>query len=131
MIKVQTESLDAHHPDLRPNTMKKFDLNQIVKARELLLKEMHDSPTIEELAKRVGINQQKLKAGFKKIYGQTIYRYLRNARLERARYLILEDKGSIREIAQMVGYSNQSHFARRFKEKFGVLPKELAKATRP
>jgi AraC-like DNA-binding protein len=37
---------------------------------------------------------------------------------------------SIKETARAVGYANQSHFAKRFKEKYGVLPKDYIKNIR-
>lgn len=115
---------DDLDPDQRFVTLKKYDLETILKAKELLVSDLQNAPTIKELAKMSGINQQKLKNGFKQVFGITINQYLRQYRLEKAKFLMMEGKSSIKEIAERVGYSNQSHFARRFREKYGVLPKD-------
>lgn len=115
---------DDMDPDMRFVTLKKYDLDTILKAKEILVSDLQDAPTIKELAKMSGINQQKLKSGFKQIFGMTINQYLREYRLETAKFLIMEGKSSIQDVAERVGYSSQSHFARRFREKFGLLPKD-------
>lgn len=107
--------------------LRDYDIKRIKKAEEILLEDLVNPPIIAELAKKAGINQQKLKRGFKIIFDTTINKYLRNERLERASLLILKGH-AIKEAAQAVGYSNQSHFATRFKEKYGVLPKEYLKS---
>lgn len=106
--------------------LRKQDVSKIESARDIILKDLKDAPTIEELARLAGINRQKLKSGFKRLFGTTINSYLREQRLEMASLLLLSGK-SVVESANAVGYSNQSHFSRRFKEKYGVLPKAYMK----
>lgn len=120
-LKQFSEDLD---PDTRYVALKKYDLDRIIKAKEILVSDLQNAPTIQDLARQSGINQQKLKRGFKQVFGSTINQYLRNVRLETAKYLIMDGKATIQDIAERVGYSNQSHFARRFRERYGLLPKE-------
>ncbi|MCB0643417.1 MAG: helix-turn-helix transcriptional regulator, partial [Phaeodactylibacter sp.] len=82
-----------------------------------------------QLSSLVGINRQKLKTGFKSVYGNTIYKALREERLEHASLLLMAGR-SVKEAAEEVGYANQGHFASRFKEKYGVLPKDYLKTIR-
>jgi len=103
------------------------DTEKIMQARKILKESIAEAPTIPELAKMTGINQQKLKKGFKQLFNQTIGQYLRSIRLNQAKLLLLEGSLSVIAISQQVGYQNSSHFARRFKEKFGVLPKDYQK----
>lgn len=110
----------------KQSVLRKYDIEKITNARDLLLKDIKNAPTIEELAREAGINQQKLKTGFKVIFETTINKYLRDERLERASILLLQDY-SVREASNEVGYSNQSHFASRFRDKYGVLPKDYLK----
>lgn len=111
-------------PGKQFKTLKKYDIRKIKDARDLLIEDLSDAPTIVELSRLSGINQQKLKEGFKKVYGTTINKYLRKTRMESAKYMLMEGRLSVGEIAQQVGYSNQSHFARRFKEAYGASPRE-------
>lgn len=108
----------------RPLKLKQSDLDRILAAEKLLTANLRDAPTIVELAKQSGINQQKLKQGFKKIFHKTINHYLRDKRLEVSRRLLEKGSSTIHQIAEQVGYNNSGHFARRFKEKYGLLPKE-------
>lgn len=107
--------------------LSKYDLEKIKLARKTLVADLQNPPLIEDLARKVGVNQQKLKSGFKLVYETTINKYLTKKRLEQASLLILEGK-SIRETGISVGYSNISHFAKKFKERYGVLPKDYMKS---
>ena len=114
----------------RPLKLKPADLDRILAAERILTENLQDAPTIVELAKQSGINQQKLKQGFKKIFQKTINQYLRDKRLETSRQLLEQGSASIHDIAEQVGYNNPGHFARRFKEKYGLLPKEALRGKR-
>lgn len=109
--------------------LRKYDLEKIRMAKDYLIKDLVNSPTIEELSKWVGINRQKLKTGFKKVYDKTINNYLRDERMEKASILLLNEM-SVRQAATEVGYTNQSHFARRFRERYNILPKDYLKTIR-
>ena len=107
--------------------LRKEDVDKIKSARNILINDLKNPPVIETLAKQVGLNQQKLKAGFKVVFETTINRYLTKERLEMASLSLLQ-KNSVKETAEKVGYTNLSHFARLFKNKYGVLPKEYLKS---
>ena len=104
------------------NSLKSRDVEALRKARRLLIRDLQNPPTIEELAREVGLNRNKLQGGFKALYGMTINRYLRDVRLRRAKMLLTEDSYSIAEVSDEVGYFNSSQFSRRFREKYGLLP---------
>jgi len=101
------------------------DVDRIHEAKEILLAEISDPPSIQELAGRIGINTKKLKYGFRQIYGSTVFSYLRHIRLDTARRKLQEEKISVTEAALYVGYNSLSHFSRIFKEEFGFAPSRL------
>lgn len=109
--------------NLRPE-----DTEKLMLARNLLIKNLQNAPTIDELARQAGVNRQKLKQGFKQLFSQTINEYLRNERLKVAKQFLLGGKRNVGEIAALVGYDNAGYFARRFKEKFGILPSDFLSA---
>lgn len=109
-------------PHFRPE-----DVEKLNNARSILIKDLQNAPTIKELAKRSGLNRQKLKQGFKKMFGKTINEFLRNERLRTSRQMLSHSQPIIREIASKVGYENPSYFARRFREKYGLYPSEYMK----
>lgn len=78
--------------------------------------------TLQDLSSRFNISQTAMKLCFKAIYGQSIYAYLRNYRMERAAYLLRNSDDTITIIAGKVGYSNPSKFAEAFKAIKGMTP---------
>lgn len=111
-------------------TLRKQDVEKILEAKEILVTNMQTPPTIEVLAKKVGINQSKLKSGFKKVFDKPVKTWLRDKRLEMSKLLLLKNDKSIREVAETVGYTSQGHFSKRFKQKYGVLPKDYMQSVK-
>ncbi len=96
--------------------------------KNILYEHMINPPSITELAKTVGLNSTKLKKGFKLVYNNTIFGFLRDIRLERAKTLLFNEDMTIADIANQVGYSNPSKFSKAFKKnKYGLNPKEVRK----
>lgn len=106
--------------------LRESDVANIKAARDILIRNLQAPPTIEELARQTGINRQKLKSGFKVVFDKTINAYLREHRLEAAAALLLSGQ-SVTETAREIGYVNSAHFARLFKDKYGVFPKDYRK----
>lgn len=101
---------------------------QLELAHEWLLKDLSSPPTISELARQVGLNQLKLKRGFKLLFGDSIYALFLKKRMQRARELLQEQ--SVTETAVQLGYSNVSHFSACFRKHYGVLPREVRRSSR-
>ncbi len=79
--------------------------------------------TIDEIGRFVGLNSQKLQEGFKILYNTTVHKFIQEKRLEYAVNLLRTEEHNITEIASIIGFSSRSHFAKIFKEKYGVNPK--------
>lgn len=101
-----------------------YDKERIVFARDYLVKNIGSPPTLPELAKIAGINEYKLKRGFKEIFNQTAFSYLSDLRLEMAKNHLLVGKKQATEIAMELGYCSLQHFSSAFKKKFGVPPNQ-------
>ncbi len=99
-------------------------VRKIKHAKEYLLKNMEKPPGLKELAKQAGLNEYQLKVGFKEIYGNTVFGYLLDHKLDHARVLLDSAKFQVNEVAYQIGYANPSHFIAYFKKKFGVTPKK-------
>ncbi|WP_010136818.1 helix-turn-helix domain-containing protein [Ochrovirga pacifica] len=102
-------------------------ISQLKKAKEIILENLADPPSLEELAKTVGLNIKKLKQGFKEVYGAPVFTFLLNYKLEYSKKLLLENKLNVNEIGNKIGYSSSSHFIAAFKRKFGITPKQFTK----
>lgn len=99
-----------------------LDEIKIRKAKEILISNLASPPTIPQLAKQVGINELKLKTGFKRVFSDTVYNYLSSYRMEKAKYMLQSENKSVTEVAVEVGYSSFSKFSNAFRKKFGVNP---------
>ncbi len=103
------------------------DIDKIREAKNILLKNLNAPPSIQDLAKKIGMNDKKLKYGFKEIYKQTIYGCLFDYKMNLARQLLLDTQKTIFEIGIRCGYEYASHFSTAFKRKFGVSPNVFRK----
>ena len=97
---------------------------KIRKAKEIIISRMSEPPSLQELATEIGLNLKKLKEGFKQIYGDTVYSFLFDYKMEHARKLLETNKYNVNEVGLQVGYSTSSHFIAAFKKKFGTTPKK-------
>lgn len=102
---------------------------QLHAAKDFLLNDLSAAPTIAELARAVGLNQCKLKKGFKSLFGTSIYALFQEQRMNRAMQLLKNN--NVTETAMVLGYSNVSHFSSAFRKQFGVLPKEARRDIDP
>ncbi len=83
--------------------------------------------TISELAKKVYMSESKLRAAFRQRFGITIYQYVLDKRMEKAREMLEQQNCRVRDAASSVGYSNMSHFSEKFRKRFGYNPSEYLK----
>ena len=86
------------------------------------LKSLETNP---QLAKRAGMNLNKLQLAFQTIYGQTLNEFIRDARLSKALALLSKGNLTISEIVEEIGLNSRSYFSKIFKNKYGVLPREI------
>ncbi len=124
------ELLSLYFSTKKPNTESCPFLNdqetvrKIKHAKEHLLKNLESPPGLKELAKFAGLNEYQLKMGFKEIYGNTVYGYLLDHKLDHSRALLDSHKFQVNEVAYEIGYTNPSHFIAAFRKKFGITPKK-------
>ncbi len=97
-------------------------------ARRILEQEFTDPPGLVELARRVGLNDFKLKRGFREIFGTTVFAYVRKLRMDMARTLLENGDLTITEVALAAGYSHFGYFSAAFKKAHGVLPSHYRRA---
>ena len=97
---------------------------KIRKAKEIIISRMAEPPSLQELANEIGLNIKKLKEGFKQIYGDTVYSFLFDYKMEHSRKLLETNQYNVNEVGNQLGYSSASHFIAAFKKKFGITPKK-------
>ena len=117
----RTEDPDAEQC---PFLIDEENVLKIRKAKDIVIANMAEPPGLQELADQVGLNLKKLKMGFKQIYGDSVYSFLFDYKMEFARKLLEEGAHNVNEVGLKIGYSTASHFISAFKKKFATTPKK-------
>ncbi len=115
------EPIDRH----KSSILRGGDLEKIRAAKRILEERLEHPPTLLELSRLIGLNDYKLKAGFKEVFDTTVFGALRELRLERAKQYLEAGRMNVSEVALSVGYSNPGYFSEAFCKKYGVKPKLL------
>ena len=84
-----------------------------------------DNISLAEIAQEVDMSQHHFCRLFKQSTGISPYQYVIQQRLERAKQLLLQNQLSIAEVAQEVGFSEQSQLTRQLKRATGFTPKQI------
>ncbi|MEX0275562.1 MAG: helix-turn-helix transcriptional regulator, partial [Flavobacteriaceae bacterium] len=90
------------------------NVQKIRLAKEIILRRLFEPPTLKELSNEIGLPLKKLKEGFKQLYGDTVYGFLFDHKMEEARKLLESGRYNVNEVALKVGYSTASHFISAF-----------------
>ena len=106
------------------------DVERVRFAKEILARNLENPPRLFDLARTVGTSHTQLNQGFRKMYGTSVFGYLRKLRLEEARYLLEKGNMNVTEAALAVGYNSISSFTRAFSEHFGSTPLRFMKGSR-
>ena len=99
------------------------NLKKIAKAKDVILKDIKNPPSLIELSKTIDLSLKNLKKGFKEIYGKPVYKYLFDFKMERAKQLLSNGNLNVNEVSYDLGYSSSSHFIAAFKKKYGITPR--------
>ncbi|MBV6622435.1 MAG: helix-turn-helix transcriptional regulator [Rivularia sp. (in: Bacteria)] len=99
------------------------DIERIHQAKEILRCNFENPPSLPELARQVGLNQRKLKQGFRACLGTTAFGYLHDYRMEQARLLLTDTQMGVTQVAHSVGYASLPSFSAAFRKKFGICPR--------
>ncbi|WP_430612777.1 helix-turn-helix domain-containing protein [Flavobacterium sp. JP2137] len=106
------------------------DIALLQQAKNYIENHLSQPKSIEELAHICGTNQQKLKNGFRQLFGTTVFGYLQKCRMQAARDL-LQQGVPVGEVSYSMGYANHSSFSHAFKAYFGFSPIKIQSDLRP
>ncbi|MBK8882547.1 MAG: helix-turn-helix transcriptional regulator [Bacteroidales bacterium] len=105
----------------------KSDKEKIIAVRDLINERLNCPPNLSEIAKIIGLNEYKLKLGFKEVFNNTVFEYLTEQRLNIAMQYLKDTQKTSSEIAYSLGYATPQHFNNAFKKKFGFTPNSVRK----
>lgn len=100
----------------------KADKEKLIAVRDLINERVQDPPNLSQIARMVGLNEYKLKRGFKEVFNNTVFGYLADQRLHLARRYLQDTRKTAAEISFELGFATPQHFSNAFRKKFGITP---------
>lgn len=104
-----------------------YDRERLFFAKTYLIQHYELPPTIAELARIAGINEFKLKNGFKELFCDTIHNFVNNYKMDIALRMLSEGQTKANQVAFDLGFSSLQHFSKAFRQKFGYPPSQVKK----
>lgn len=105
-------------------TVNKYDVGNIVAAQMYLISNIYGHfPSIKTMASKANMSDSKFKNMFKKLTGTTPNAFFMDNKLLRSKELLEEKNLSITQVSDQLNFTNNSYFASKFKEHFGISPK--------
>ena len=98
-------------------------LKKLEEVQAIIMRDLENIPSIAELAKMAGINQNKLQQGFKHMYKVSVNNYIRNQKMAKAREFLETTDLNITEISERIGINSKSYFSKLFRQYYGMSPK--------
>lgn len=100
------------------------DVRLLNQAKNYIIDNIQQTPTVKELSQLIGMNTNKLQKGFHLLFSKSIRQFTIILKMHLALSLLDQGDLSISEVAYRIGYTNKSHFSQLFKKEFGLLPSE-------
>ncbi len=131
---IQSKTLELLYLEINKLERKKqliilddYDKDAIYKAKEILINNIQNPPSIIDLAKLVHLNEVKLKIGFKEVFNTSPYKLLLKYKMNKAKILLEQGDYNISEIAKLSGYKFATNFTNAFFKEFKIRPKDFMK----
>jgi AraC family transcriptional activator of pyochelin receptor len=94
-------------------------------ARRILMRQFAPVPTIGGLARSIGMAESALTKTFKSVFGQTIFDFSLGCRMHHALTLIRDQRCSVAQVSEAVGYAHPTSFTTAFRRHFGMRPTDV------
>ena len=117
----------VYHFDVPIEKTKLYDIPAIEKAKQIIETDPSEHIFISRLAEKVGLNEFKLKLGFRELFKTSPYQYLIQLRLQQAKSLLEDTDLTINEIADSVGFKSYNGFSTTFKRLYKLSPTHYRK----
>jgi AraC-like DNA-binding protein len=100
------------------------DREKLFAVKEYLEQAYLEPVTLKELTYKFGLNEFKLKKGYKHFFQSTVFGHIHHLRMQKAKELLMEKQMNVSEVAYFIGYNNIGSFSAEFKKRFGCTPRE-------
>jgi AraC-like DNA-binding protein len=103
---------------------------RLCRARDLLREVRDPSPTIEDLAREVGISPFHFIRQFEAVFGTTPHQFRIQARLDLAKHLLARGQHSVTDVCMEIGFSSLGSFSTLFTQRIGETPSAYRRRVR-
>ena len=131
VLEMMASTLSTYQKDIilsRHKGLKPEEYNAISLIANTINHNLQERKTNKELAKIAGMTERQLQNCFHQVYGKTVNEYIQDVRLSRALELLQTNENSISEVVNFIGLSSHSYFSQKFKDKYGISPRDLIKS---
>ncbi|WP_316815923.1 AraC family transcriptional regulator [Pedobacter nyackensis] len=125
LLVLQLSQFELSESSEQQSKLKKDDLDKMHEVKEILITNVNSQLSLRTLAHMVGTNEFNLKKNFKSAFGTTVYGYLNQYKMEKAKAMLVEGDSKISEVSVKMGYKHATHFTSAFKKYFGYLPTKI------
>lgn len=120
-------AIDVKQEQIEKRYFNKDLVAHVKEAHGYMTSHLTEKITIDFLSRKFHVTPTRLKKCFYEVYGNSIYAYLKEYRINKAAELLRNSDLEIGKIAGIVGYDNASKFASSFKSIMGINPNEYRK----
>ena len=115
-------------PKFSENSKKPFD--DVASVYKYINEHYYEKISLDTLCFLFGTNKTTLCQYFKNEYGETVVNYINSLKVKEAKKLLRENKKSVTQISEFLGFNSVHYFCRIFKKVTGTTPKEYIKTVR-
>lgn len=123
LLTLQFAQWSEMQPQAGSNWLPPDELDRLYAAKDLLIHDVKKPPSLADLAQQVGLNEHRLRQGFRQVFGTTVFGYFHRCRMQHAQHLLLNSSLTIVGVAEKVGYRNPEAFSTAFRRQFSISPK--------
>jgi AraC family transcriptional regulator, transcriptional activator of the genes for pyochelin and ferripyochelin receptors len=122
---LQMEQIQVAAGGKKDENWSRIDSEKLQAVKNYIENAYLDEFNLTDLTYKFGLNEFKLKKGYKQLFQITVFGHVHQLRMERAKK-VLEDKSmNVSEAAFFIGYNNVSSFCTEFKKRFGYSPGKI------
>lgn len=98
------------------------DYRRMAELRAFLASDAVQELSLDDIARHAGMSANAMQRQFRAAYGTTVFDFVREHHLQRARLALERDAVSVKQAAALAGYTSAANFATAYKRRFGVTP---------
>lgn len=118
VLQMEQAAVDSHHWTVA-------DRDKLHAVKNYIETAYLETFSLKDLTYKFGLNEFKLKKGYKQLFQTTVFAHVQQLRMQKARLLLQDKEMNVSEAAFFIGYNNVSSFCTEFKKLFGYSPGRL------